>query len=597
MSEFLIFVITGLTAGAVYSLAGVGLVLTYKTSGVFNFAHGALATVSAYALYTLLVEHGWPWGYAVPVVIIGVGTIMGLLLEPLARRLRTASLPVQVSCTVGLLLAIEAAALLMFGSDLREVPQFLPAGGFELAGAPIQWSAVITLGFALVVTAALGVGLRTTRSGLAMRALVDDEDLLELNALNPTRVRRLAWVIGSMLAAASGVLFAPLLPLDPVQLTLLVVSAFGAAAIGRFTSLYMTFAGGLIIGVLASLATRYLTSNMLAGIPPSLPFIVLFVVILVIPKGRLALPVSAARLQSAWSAPARLQIVGGVVVIAVLATVPSFAGFRLTEWTTAVATIGIFLSLSLLVKTSGQVSLCHVTFAAIGACTFSHLVSGEGWPWFAALIAAGVIALPIGALLAIPAIRLSGLYLALATLGFGILVEYVFYSQNYMFGTGGNGLPMPLPAIGSGPISGTAFYFLVLAIIVVIAVVVVGLTRGRLGLLLRALGDAPTALETTGASTIVTRVLVFCLSAFIASMAGALIGVAQSTVSSASYPPFLSLTYLAVITVALGQAPWDALIAGLLVTLIPAYVTGGNTATYLQLIFGGSAVLMALTPA
>jgi ABC-type branched-subunit amino acid transport system ATPase component/branched-subunit amino acid ABC-type transport system permease component len=597
MSEFLIFVITGLTAGAVYSLAGVGLVLTYKTSGVFNFAHGALATVSAYALYTLLVEHGWPWGYAVPVVIIGVGTVMGLLLEPLARRLRTASLPMQVSCTVGLLLAIEAVALLMFGSDLREVPQFLPAGGFELAGAPIQWSAVITLGFALVVTAALGVSLRTTRSGLAMRALVDDEDLLELNALNPTRVRRLAWVIGSMLAAASGVLFAPLLPLDPVQLTLLVVSAFGAAAIGRFTSLYMTFAGGLIIGVLASLATRYLTSSTLAGIPPSLPFIVLFVVILVIPKGRLALPVSAARLQSAWSAPARLQIAGGIVVIAVLATVPSFAGFRLTEWTTAVATIGIFLSLSLLVKTSGQVSLCHVTFAAIGACTFSHLVTGEGWPWFAALIAAGVIALPIGALLAIPAIRLSGLYLALATLGFGILVEYVFYSQNYMFGTGGNGLPMPLPSFGSGPISGTAFYFLVLAIIAVIAAVVVGLTRGRLGLLLRALGDAPTALETTGASTIVTRVLVFCLSAFIASLAGALIGVAQSTVSSASYPPFLSLTYLAVITVALGQAPWDALIAGLLVTLIPAYLTGGNTATYLQLIFGGSAVLMALTPA
>ena len=597
MSEFLIFVITGLTAGAVYSLAGVGLVLTYKTSGVFNFAHGALATVSAYALYTLLVEHGWPWGYAVPVVIVGVGTIMGLLLEPLARRLRTASLSVQVSCTVGLLLAIEAVALLMFGSDLREVPQFLPAGGFELAGAPIQWSAVITLGFALVVTAALGVGLRTTRSGLAMRALVDDEDLLELNALNPRRVRRLAWVIGSMLAAASGVLFAPLLPLDPVQLTLLVVSAFGAAAIGRFTSLYMTFAGGLVIGVLASLATRYLTSSLLAGIPPSLPFIVLFVVILVIPKGRLALPVSAARLQPAWSAPARLQILGGVVVIGVLATVPSFAGFRLTEWTTAVATIGIFLSLSLLVKTSGQVSLCHVTFAAIGACTFSHLVSGQGWPWFAALIAAGVIALPIGALLAIPAIRLSGLYLALATLGFGILVEYVFYSQNYMFGTGGNGLPMPLPSFGSGPISGTAFYFLVLAIIAVIAVAVVGLTRGRLGLLLRALGDAPTALETTGASTIVTRVLVFCLSAFIASLAGALIGVAQTTVSSASYPPFLSLTYLAVITVALGQAPWDALIAGLLVTLIPAYITGGNTATYLQLIFGGSAVLMALTPA
>ncbi len=602
VSEFILFVAIGLTAGSVYALAGVGLVLTFKTSGVFNFAQGALTSVAAYSFFVLFVSKGWSWQLAAFTSIVVVGSAMGLLMEPLARRLRRTSLPMQVAGTVGLLLVIQAVLALVFpDEELRTVPQFLKQGGFILGGAPIQWSDLVTFLFALVATTALSLALRSTRAGVATRALVDNDELLSLNGINPTAVRRGAWVVGAMLAAASGVLFAPLLPLNSLQLTLLVVSAFGAAAVGRFSSLTMTFVGGLLIGVAASVATRYLTDPLFSGLSASLPFVVLFLVILLTRRPGSAFKTPPPfRSGASWAAPRALQLILGGVLLGFLAIVPTFAGIHLTEWTAGLGGIVLFLSLGLLVRTSGQVSLCHVTFMAIGACTFSHLVVGRGLPWFVALILAGAVAIPVGALLAIPAIRLSGLHLALATFGFGFLVQYMFYSRDFMFGaiqTGGLEMPRPTLFGASQPMTDTAYYYLALVICLMVAIFVVAVTRSRLGRLLRGLGNAPTALETTGAAVNVTRVLVFCISAFIASLAGAMIGVARTTVSANDFQPLTSLLFLALVMIVIGRAPWDAVLAGLGLFVVPSYLSGGDVPIYLQLLFGASAVLLAVSPA
>ncbi|MDX6231854.1 MAG: hypothetical protein QOH68_822 [Nocardioidaceae bacterium] len=601
MSEFILFVVTGLAAGSVYALAGAGLVLTFKTSGVFNFAHGALATIAAYSFFEASVSRGWSWPIAAFTSVVVIGILMGLLLEPFARRLRQASLPMQVAGTVGLLLMIQSLIALIYpDEEFRQVPKYLKEGGFELGGAPVQWSDVVTFAVALVATTVLTLVLRSTRAGVVTRALVDNEELLSLHGINPNAVRRGAWVVGSMLAAASGVLFAPLLPLNSLQITLLVVSAFGAAAVGRFSSLAMTFAGGLLIGVGASLVTRYATDPVFVGLAPSLPFVVLFGVILLSrrpgPAFRTPPPF---RRGASWSAPVPLQIALAVVLVAFLAGVPGFAGIHLTEWTAALGGIVLFLSLALLVRTSGQVSLCHVAFMAIGACAFSHLTVDHGLPWFAALLAAGTVAIPVGALLAIPAIRLSGLHLALATFGFGILLQYMFYTRDFMFGAIASGsLPMPRPVLfgASEPLGDTGFYYVALAICVVAGVAVVALTRSRLGRLLRGLGNAPTALETSGAAANVTRVLVFCISAFFAAIAGALIGVARTTSSANDFQPLTSLLYVALIMIVLGREPWDAVMAGLALFVIPSYFASGDTPLYLQLLFGVSAVLLAVLP-
>jgi ABC-type branched-subunit amino acid transport system ATPase component/branched-subunit amino acid ABC-type transport system permease component len=591
------FIVIGLTTGAVYALAGTGLVLTYKTSGVFNFAYGGLAAIGAYTFYVLYVLNGWSWPLAAAVAICVVGPVMGLALAILARRLQGASIALGVAATVGLLLVIEAAVQLIYGTQtVRTVPIFLGTAHVRFAGTNIEVSQIVTFCFAIVVTVLLTLILRFARRGVAMRAIVDDSELLGLTGTSPTTVRRTAWVIGVTLASASGVLFAPLLPLDPIQLTLLVASAFGAAAIGAFTSLPLTLAGGLGIGVLASLSTKWFPSGLLSGLSPSFPFVVLFIVVLVFPRRYLvASPLAAPTARAAWRAPARLQLTIGGILLAVLVVAPTFAGVHLTDWTTFVAMSIVFMSLGLLVRASGQVSLSQAAFVAIGATSFSHLTLGAGIPWLAALLLSGLVAVPIGALLAMPAIRLGGLYLALGTFGFGILLQDMFYSQSYMFGGSGLGVDDPRPhlawlAIGTD----RGFYYLTLLIAVLVAGVIVALTRGRLGRLLRGGVDSATALATSGANVTVTRLVAFCISAFLASFGGALAGVGQGTVIADSYQPILSLTWFATIVIVAGGEPWDAVLAAAALFLIPSYISGQQVTTVLQLLFGAGAVGYAL---
>jgi ABC-type branched-subunit amino acid transport system permease subunit len=193
-----------------------------------------------------------------------------------------------------------------------------------------------------------------------------------------------------------------------------------------------------------------------------------------------------------WHAPGPLQLTGGIALVVFLCFVPGFAGIHLTDWTTFLAMTTVFMSLGLLVRTSGQVSLCQVSFIAIGAVAFSHFTVGSHIGWFLALILAGLIVVPIGALLAIPAIRLSGLYLALATFGFGILLQGMFYTQDYMFGSNGIGRAMPRPSIAT---SDKSYYFLVLALVVGAAVFIIALNRSRLGRLLRGASDSTVPLS------------------------------------------------------------------------------------------------------
>jgi ABC-type branched-subunit amino acid transport system ATPase component/branched-subunit amino acid ABC-type transport system permease component len=593
------FIIAGLTTGSVYGLAGVGLVLTYKTSGVFNFAQGALATVAAYLFYTLHVQHGMAWPLAGFICIFVLGPVLGLLLEILARALAKATLNTQVASTVGILLIVQAGVVLVYGTTtVRNIPSFLP-GAFDIGGTSVTSGQIVVFAVGVAATAALYGWFRLARGGVAMRAVVDNPELLDIAGTSPLRVRRLAWMIGSIFACASGVLLGPFINLDPTTLTFLIVSAFGAAAIGRFSNLPGTYIGGLALGIAASLCTKYFTTGVLSGLSSALPFLVLFAVLMVSPRRRLEDHVQAIPERSGgWTAPWPLQVTGGLALLAFLLFVPGFAGIHLTDWTEFLATTVLLLSLGLLTRTSGQVSLAHVSFMAIGVVAFSHLAVDHHWPWAAALIVAGLIAVPIGALLSIPAIRLSGLYLALTTFGFGILLQYMFYNENYMFGDLGLGVAVPSPYLSWLDLSSpNGYYYLVLAITLMVTLMVVAINFSRLGRLLRALGDSATALATSGTSVNVTRVLVFALSAFLAAVAGVLGAAAIGQVSGDSYQPITSLVFFTLITISVGRTPWYAILAAAGYALIPSYLAGNTTSTVLQLIFGVIAVMVALSPA
>jgi ABC-type branched-subunit amino acid transport system permease subunit len=323
-----------------------------------------------------------------------------------------------------------------------------------------------------------------------------------------------------------------------------------------------------------------------------MPFIVLFVALLVIPKRRLAVAGRVPRpAPDRTPFPAAIERAALLAGAAGLAVVPAVVGARLPVWINGLTFVLIFLSLELLVHLSGQISLCQAAFAALGATTFSHLTHGLGLPWPLALVLAGVAVVPLGAVVAVPAIRLAGIYLALATFGFGVLMERVVFSSGLMFG--GRGFrSAPRPG-GFG--SDTAFYYVVLAVVVVACALVVALTRSRLGSLLRALGDSPVALAVHGLSTNVTRVLVFCLSAFLAGVAGALFIAAPGQASGVGFGSFQSLIWLAVLALAGTRRLASPFLAAGLLAVLPAYASGSFSAEYQSMAFGALALVVALT--
>ena len=431
-----------------------------------------------------------------------------------------------------------------------------------------------------------------------MRGVVDDPELLSVMGESPVRVRRWAWIIGSSFAALSGLLIAPSLPVQALILTLLVVQAFGAAAIGYFSNLPLTYVGGLLIGIAGALATKYVVDvSWLIGLPSGLPFIVLFVVLLVTPRSKLAPRrfIAPRTTPISWHAPTRMRVLAGVVFLAVLCMVPSWVGTNLTVYSSALVLVILVLSLGLLTRLSRQVSLCQYAFAAIGASSMAHFTTDHGFPWLIAVLLAGLVAVPVGAIIAIPAIRLSGVFLALATLGFGILLEQMIYTQDFMFGPTAEGLKTARPSLDVGPFhagTDTGSYFIILAFVVVIAVGVVVLSETRLGKLLRAMGDSPLALETAGLNVNVTRVIVFCISAFIAAISGALTASLYTYAIGSNFPSFSSLTLVALVVVVVAGEPWYAFIASAVIVLVPLYVTWGNIGLYITALFGLGAVLM-----
>jgi branched-subunit amino acid ABC-type transport system permease component len=570
MNEFLPFVVAGLTSGSLIALAAMSLVLIYKTAGVFNFAQGAAAAAAAYLFYQLHTVEGLHWALAGAICVFVAAPAAGVVLEWLTRGLADAPPVARIVGTIGTLVAIQGLLVLQWGSTTINTPVFLPSSTFSVGGTFVSYDQLVGVLVALIAAVGLSVFFKVSRVGTQMRAVVDDPLLIGFSGTSPNLVRRQAWVIGMTFTAVAGILIAPSVGLDPSILTLLVVQAFGAAALGRFQSLSLTYLGALITGVGSAIATKYAVSHAwLSGASASLPF-VLLIAVLIFSRGGRFVEVAGIRLPKPprFIIPGRAVYAGRLLLLAVAVIVPFIVGAKLPVWTSAMIFVLIFQALSLLLD-SGQVSLAHAGLAAIGASTFGHL-SDHGVPYFFALLAAGGLTALVGAIVSIPAIRLSGLYLALATFGLGLTLQYMVFSTFLMFGSTGS-LNTPRPAV-LGLDSDRGFYFLCLGICAMSAVVLLALRRSRLGRLLRAIGDSPTALSAQGASVMTTHVIAFSLSAFIAGIAGALYGSLNLTLGGAPFAAFVSLTWLTTLFICRAGSLTRPILAAVLTAVAPAYV-------------------------
>lgn len=608
MTEFLVFLPSGIAIGSVYALVALGLVLTYKTSGIFNFAHGGIAAVSAYLFYELSIKQGWHWSIAFAASLLIVGVLGGLIMERLAALLAPAPTVMVVVATVGLLVLLQSLMTAIYGPANIFLESYLPTDTlFTLGKFAVTIEDLAVTGFSLGAGIGLYVLFERTRVGKSTTAVVDDPNLLSLQGANPAVIRRLSWTIGASFAAISGMFLAPKLGVSVNTLILLVIAAYGAAALGRFENLLLTVAGAMVIGVmvayLPSQVTKISTNVLVQNLPANTPFLLLFLVFLVAPTRLLTeRGVANARRQRPIRTFSRPVTYGGFALLgAVLVLVPTFVPEA--EMTQYAATLGyfiVFASLGMLVWMSGQISLCQMSFAAVGAATAGHML-GNGMSWPLALLIAGVVTIPVGALVSIVAIRFGGIYVAIATFGFAIAMQQVGYYTDFLFGQDQR-IDVPRPEIfGINFTEVVPFYYLCLAVAVLAGVIVLAVRRSRLGGLLRAMSDSPTALAAHGANTTLIKVVVFCISAFLAALGGVVISGVPQNASGALTGPFsvtVSLVLVAVLGFAGRRPIASPLLAAILFQLIKIYPPFDSETfiKYQGVIFGALAIFVAVYP-
>ena len=529
-----------LFAGAGLAVSAAGLVVTYTTSGIFNFAHGAIGMLGAFAYWQLRFQWHVPAPLALVLVICVAAPLFGAALEVvLMRKLAAAPLAAQLVVTVSLLFVIVGVSNWIW--DLDTDPQvkefFASSKGYTVFGVNVSWHYTITILVGLVLAVALRVFLYRSRAGITMRAVVDNRELVALNGARPQLSGMLAWALSSSLAVLAGILLLPNTGLNKAILTLSVIDAFAAAIIGRLRSLPLTFAGAMLLSMVQSSGRSFFDfSGRWQGVPFALPSLFLLVALLFLPQDRIEIRQFAPSRRLFRVPKLREAAIGFAVLTAFIFSLSYLLNdFEGLNKLTAIMTLALLLlSLVPLTGWSGQVSLGQVFFVGVGFWGFGSGLANGGNPL--GFLRAAAVAAIAGAVVALPALRLKGLDLALATFSIASAATYVFYSQA---GVMQSQIDFHRPVILGINLASQRSYLVFCCIVFsLVGMVLVALRRGRFGRRLIALKDSPAACATLGVNLTVTKLLVFMLSAAIAGLAGAMI--AMDRLVASEQDPILS---------------------------------------------------------
>ncbi|MFD3554558.1 ATP-binding cassette domain-containing protein [Streptomyces goshikiensis] len=613
MEDLLVIVLSGLVSGALYALLATGLVLSYSASGLFNFAHGATAYLCALVFYEVHSGLGWPAVPAALLVVLVLAPGLGWALDRLMfRRLARVGESAQIVATIGLLVALPAAGLWAVellaeaGAPVKPAEnQFglpgvgpSPARSWQLTeGVGIDSDQLITWVATALVAVALWVLLRRTRLGLRLRAAVDNRSLTELRGISADRLSSVAWMIASGLAGLAGVLATPLLGLSAHDFTLFLFVSATAAVIGRFASVPLAFAGGLGLGVLQNLVAGYASfAERITGFRTAVPFLILFGGLLVLTRRARTAGTAAA------DAPPVDHLAGASWarrwgVWAVLAGALCVAFYTVTTpfWSGLLAqglAIGlVFMSFTVVTGLGAMVSLAQATFVT-GAALVAGLLMSRGWPFVAALAAGTCAAAVLGALVALPALRLGGRSLALATLALAFLADQVLFQLRWLR-NGDAGWPVPRPVIGPVDLSDDRALGVALVLLVATVAAALSVLRGSpAGRAMLAVRSAPAAAMASGVSVLRTKLLLFTLSAGLAGFGGVMYASYNTRVTATDFTAMTGLVWLAVVVAAGVRRPQYAVVAGLVFAVAPRLMADYVTASaHLPVILFGLAGL------
>jgi ABC-type branched-subunit amino acid transport system ATPase component/ABC-type branched-subunit amino acid transport system permease subunit len=600
VSTWLVFALIGLGAGTVYSGLAQSLVVAYKGTGIINFAQGAFAMWAAY-VYSELRASG---NLVLPIVVgptrlhlgnhipvslalfLGVASAAALALAAhllVFRPLRRAPALAKVVASVGLMLTLQAVATIEFGSGQRLVPSVLSGGTVTIANLAVPVDRFFLAGIAIATAVLLWGWFRFTRVGLATRAAAENERAASLAGYSPNRLAAAAWTLSGLVAGLFGVIVAPLTGLNTVNFTLYIVPALAAALVGRLTSLGVTCAVGLALGVVQS-ELQYATTQAwypswaVAGTTQAIPFVLIIVVLVVL--GR-TLPergaVEPVRLPEALR-PRRVLAPGLLLAtVAVSLLLVLDGGYRYGLIQSLIIAL-IMLSFVLLTGFVGQISLAQAAFAGIAGYTLSRLTTTTGIPFPLSMLLAAGVATIVGAVAAIPALRIRGTQLAVVTLGVAVATEAFVFDNPSFTPITGNLIPDPtIAGVSLGAFSNNgqiriAFGLLSLTVLLLVTGGLANLLRGATGRRFLAVRSNERAAAASGVSPTTTKLLAFVLSSFIAGIGGAMLGYSRGQLSAASFDTFAGVSFLVFAYLGGITSITGALIAGLIAPLGLAYV-------------------------
>ncbi|MEU3427921.1 ABC transporter permease subunit [Streptomyces gardneri] len=571
--------LAGLAVGSAAALTGIGLIVTYRATGVLNLAHGAVAMICAYVLRQLVVVWGWPLPLGALVTLLVVAPGIGLVLDrgvfrPLALL---GSNPAQtLVASIGVFVLLVGGAALLWGVGARDDAPVL------LGDDPwAQLAAVVAL--ACLVTAVT----RWTRFGRELRAVVDNRPLAVLSGVDADRVAAAGWAFGSFTAGLTGVLLAPYVRLDPYGMPLLVIEVIAVAVIARMRSLPVAIVAAVAIGVAQAQMTRLHPEGwagpLVQALGANLFVVALLVAALVLPgvggKGRDALPPPP----PTPPVPTLLWPAIGVLFLLPL----GFAGSDLHTAVQVPALAMILLSLVVVAGRGGQIALGQAAYAGLGAL-FTALLATAGVPALLALgLAVPMVALA-GLVTAWPAIRRHGLALALATLATGVAVSRFVLTQPYATA----GLSLGRPA---GFSDDRAFYALELVLLAGCLALVAALRRGRTGRALAALRDHEPGAEAAGVPVPALKLLAFVLGAALAALGGGLLGMGLRAFDPEAYDPVRGLLWFAAVLVLGADSLLTPLVGAALLVTLDAGPQAGTAAALIGLLATQSGRLPPLT--
>ncbi|MDN3022044.1 ATP-binding cassette domain-containing protein [Streptomyces sp. S.PB5] len=573
--------LAGLSVGSAAALTGIGLIVTYRATGVLNFAHGAIAMVCAFVLRQCVVEWGWPLWAGATVTLLVLAPGLGVLLERFVFRPLSVlgSDPAQtLVASIGVFVLLVGGAALVWGQGARDdAPELVSSD---------PWG---QLAVVLVLAAAVGALTHWTRFGRELRAVVDDRQLAVLGGIDADRVAAAGWAFGSFTAGLTGVLLAPYVRLDPYGLPLLVMEVVAVAVAARMRSLPVAVLVALAIGVAQSQLTRLHPSGwgepLLQAVGANL-----FVVALLI--AALALPRIGTRDALPRTATARVPTPPGAWIVAtVLFLLPlGFAGSDLHTAVQVPALGVILLSLVVVTGRGGQISLGQAAYAGLGALFTALLAAGRfpglpRLPELAALAVAVVLVAPLGLLTGWPAITRQGLALALATFAVGVGVSRFVFAQPYAT----SGLTLSRPPGFDGD---RAYYVLELALLTVALLATRLLRRGRTGRALAAMRDHEAGASAAGVQVPSLKLLAFVAGAALAALGGGMLGMGLRAFDPGAYDPVRGLLWFAAVVVLGADSTLGALAAAALLVGLDAGARGGVAAA----LIGVLAVLVGRFP-